>query len=282
MIERVSQSFMKMMRGYLRGEECGNVLKYQYVDGKFMNNASAAMKLGAYFEFMAFGNLPKDGKIPVAEYNKDGKTMSMEYKRATVNATRIKETFDKIGIVVIEKGKKYTKGRNEGTIDLVVEFTNDWGNIKAGTRAVIDLKYSGLLHNYYETHGWGDDRGWSDQQKKYHGTQAIHYSFITSLPFFFWVTGNSNTEKENEETGKKEFDTTDFKVMSVPVDEHMIDVHLNEGNYLMEAFKKEVAMPLGLKAYPDYKKCAKCSLYESCKDKHTVPYPSLVDLTLGI
>lgn len=281
MIERISQSFIKSMREYVAGEECGLVIKHQYVDGHLIDRKSKEMAEGSYFEYMLSGALPKNGVVPPRLMQKSGKEPLMDYKRAEVNAERVKAYLVELGLKIIHVGKKYTKGRHEGTIDLVCEcqrdvIFNDGTEWHIGDKIVLDVKYSGLLHDKWEKHGWQ----WSNIQKEYHGTQAKEYHYITGLPFYFLVVSNTNLEKENEE-GVKEFLPTDLKLFHVPVDQHMIDQHLSEGNALYDKLKFESEMN-GLTPRPSLVRCNKCPIREGCNDKHIFPHVEKVDLTIGV
>lgn len=291
MIERISQSFVKTMREYLAGEECGNIVKYQYIDGKLLDRKSESMAQGSYFEFIFSTALPKGGKIPMPEYmatplkNKtpDKLTvadMTVDYRRAHHNAAELKKFFTVMGLKIVKFGQRYVKGRFEGTIDLIVEcqkeITFENGVVwKVGDLLVIDIKYSGLLYDKWEKFGWM----FSDLQKQYHGTQAIQYHYITNLPFYFLVISNTNKEKEND-AGKKEFGPMEMKLFRVPVDEHLIEMHIAEGNKLMEQLKFEAEV--GLTPRPSFIRCSKCPLREICSDKHEFPHIIDIDLTFGV
>lgn len=276
MINWISQSFLKTMRKYTAGEECGLVVKHLYVDEKPMDNQSKAMALGSYFEFILTGAMPKGGKTPVAVMINGGKDLSMDYKRAHHAADSVKALWKEMGIETVYSGKKLTKGNQQGTIDVRVKFTKDItiGGIdfKVGDEAILDLKYSGLLEDKWSEHGWM----WSDIQKKYHGTQAIQYHYLSGLPFFFWVTGSGGTQVDGK------FPPTDVKFFHVPVDQHMIDQQLAEGGNLLIRLEKEAKSPLGLVARPSYSRCRSCPIAGDCKVKHTYPDAEVVDLTLGL
>lgn len=280
MIKRISQSFLKSFSAYEAGEECGNIVKHQFIDDKLIELDSAAVAEGAYFEYKLTGGLPKSGVVPVPERTQKGE-LTMDYKRAEHNAEVVKKLlFDTYGLKIVEVKKKssvgikFTKGLHEGTIDLVVEATKTvvfqghrW--IK-GNRFVIDIKYSGLLYDKWEKHGWT----WSNIQKSYHGTQAKQYSYITGLPFYFLVVGNKNLLVDGV------WNPTDIKLFYVPVDEHMLETHIDQSVHLFEKFQLLGAE--GLEARPSYSKCMKCPLRDGCADKHEYPHPVVVDLTIGV
>ena len=293
MITRISQSFIKTMREYIAKEECGNIVAYQYLEGKLLDRKSKEMAKGTYFEFLLSKALPKGGQIPQPEYmatplkkkkpedlNTDD--MTADYRVVSINAQRIKKMLtEDLGLVFVGIGKKLTKGRFEGTLDLICECTKeinfDSGIVwKVGDKIVIDVKYSGLLFDRWNKLGWE----WSNIQKEYHGTQAKQYHYVSGLPFYFLVVSSTNKEEDSEDGEGKVVAPTQAKLFSVPVDEHMIEVHLNEGNALYDRLKQE--SEVGLVPRPDYVKCQKCPLKEDCKDKHTFPQVEEVDLTIII
>lgn len=285
MIERISQSFICDMRDYLGGDYCGNLLRAKYVDGRLLDDQTDSMNEGSYFEFCVSGAIPKNGKIPQPEYmisalkrnggKIDGltdKDMYEEYRKAKSDAKKILEYMDRMGLKMVSVGKTLTKGRFVGTLDLIVECTKTLSFViqgesyvwEPGQRLIIDLKRSGLLYNRWEKFGWA----WSNIQKEFHGTQAKQYHFIGGgLPFLFWVT----------QPPTREGDEPDMKLFMVPITEGMIEDHINEGNKLYDEFVFHVEK-MGLVPRPSLKKCLKCVLNETCKDKHDYPHPEIVDL----
>ena len=276
MVKRISQSFIKSFSEYEAGEECGNIIKHQFVDDQLLERDSPSMAEGVYFEYCLTGALPKGGKVPQPERTGKGE-LTMEYKRAEWNA-RIVSTmlFDTWGLKIITiskkegKGIKLTKGIHEGTLDIIVEATKEINGWSIGDRFVIDIKYSGLLYDKWEKHGWM----WSNIQKSYHGTQAKQYSYISGLPFYFLVVGNKNLLKDGE------WQPTDIKLFYVPVDSHMIETHIEQSIHLFEKF--QLLGGDGLEARPSYQRCMKCPLKDGCADKHEYPHPVEVDLTLYV
>jgi hypothetical protein len=279
MIERITQSFMKAMREYLNGEGCGNLLKASWVDDRILENEEPGqMEIGSYYEFVAFGTLPKSGKVqPLykkASIAKNGNStnglgpndMLKPYRLAHVRGTRLRALLLKMGLEVVVTNKRSVKGRFEGTIDLVCRVTRtikfDGIKFEPGQLIVIDLKFSGLLGdkvNKKNKHGWQ----WTREQKEYHGTQAKQYSFLESLPFFFLVESSGDDEH--------------IEMFHTPVTQDMIDSHISEGNYLMDRFKFWVSAEM-LIARPSLKKCSSCPLKDECKDRQEIPVPKLIDL----
>lgn len=281
MIKKISQSFIKSMREYSSGELCGNIIKAKYIDGLQIDDQSEAMAEGSYFEFCLSGALPKNQVIPQPEYLANGKDLKMEYKRAKFNADFVRKLLkDEMGLDIMLVGRTVAKDGFEGTVDLVVSATRKirfangviW---EKDYTFIIDVKYSGLLNDKWNKHGWMFE---TNLQKKYHGTQAIQYSFVGEMDFYFLVVSNKNVEVLNEETGKKEFPQPEIKLLRVPIDEYMTEAHIEEGNKLLEQLKFEAEV--GLSPRPSFAKCIDCPLFDTCEDRHTFPHVQDVDLTL--
>lgn len=285
MITQITQTFIKIMRYYMFREECGNIIIRMFIEQKPVDYGSELMEEGSYFEFLVSGSMGKAGVPPQPKWTKAGEKkpidkrttddMAMPYKRAHVNAQRVKDVFKAVGLKMVAVNERLTKDLYQGDIDLIVECDRDlkWGgrSYKKGDRFVIDLKYSGLLDNRWEKMGWV----WTPQQKEYHGTQARQYHYISGMDFFFFVVGNKNVEEEQED-GSKVFAPTDMRVFYVPVDQYMIDKHIEEGNKLFQNLQDYAE--IGFVPRPSYQKCIKCPIKDSCKDKHVYPMPVEVDL----
>lgn len=264
---KISQSLIKDLKKYFSGQECGNLITYKWVDGNLLP-PTKAMLIGQYVEFLITGVLPKDGKIPQPEYQKDGKTLYADWRKAYDHAMRAKDVLKDMGIEFVSVGKRLTKGRHEGTIDIIARATKDiqlqnGHKIKAGEMFVIDIKYSGLLDDKYNVMGWV----MTEDQMLYHGVQATEYHFITDLPFTYFVIGANGT---------LETTTTDIKFFLMHISEQKVKDHLAEANDLMEKFEFE--KKIGFEARPEYNRCCKCPIREGCKDRMTVPQIEIVEI----
>jgi hypothetical protein len=272
MIKRISQSFIKDAIKYFAGDLCGNIMREKWVNDRLLPLDSEAAALGNFFEYQftllmtGKGTVPKDGKIPMREETKAGNATAA-YSRAEANAIRLQGYFEKMGLKILHAGKKLTKGKFEGTIDLICECQKeiDFEGIKweAGNVIVIDLKYSGLIDNRWEQMGWaGLLLPGENAQKDYHGIQAKQYSFVSDLPFYYLIMAPANME--------------DILLLQVPVSEEMIEDHIKGGNALMEKFQFEAQ--IGFEARPEVVRCNCCPLNSECSDKHTFPHPKTVQL----
>lgn len=278
MIERITQSFIKDMRSYKEGDLCGNIVRERWINDQLIEDPDrepGAMELGAYFEFIAFGTLPKNNKIPQPVYmkrpwdkfghkpeNLKVEDMEADYRNAHANKDHLLRYLDDMGFEILHRGKRIVKGRCEGTIDLICRATKDIDGFKAGDLFVIDIKYSKLLGkpDRWNKHGWA----WSDVQTKYHGTQAKQYNFVSDLPVYFLVTNAANGNGE-------------CKFFFTPVSEWESEQHLIEGNALLEDLK--FFAPLGLTPRPNLITCNKCPLRAGCADRLTTPKVQFINLT---
>jgi hypothetical protein len=273
MIQKITQSFLKDMIEYNAGTLCGNLVIEKWVNDRlFDDEEPGAKELGCYFEFLLTGSLPKNQKVPQPVLLKDNRP-DASYRMAAVNAKRLKEYFDEMGLKIVQAGVRLTKGRFEGTLDIIAECTKqiefDTGIIwNVGDRIAIDTKYSGLIgetSSGYNKLGWK----WSNIQKEYHGIQAKQYHFVSNLPIYFLITQSNN----------KEGTTSDVKLFHTPVSEFMIEQHVIEGNRLFDQFNFRYNS-VGFEVRPSLSKCLKCPIKESCEQKHTFPHPEVIDLNI--
>ncbi len=263
---KISQSFLKDFIKYRRGEECGNLLHYKWVEGK-LTPSSNAMKLGIYFEFLISGALPKDGIVPMPVYQESRPTkLYAEWQRVVENADRVKKLLDQKGIKIVHAGVTMEKDGYTGTIDLICEaqkdiIFDDGSIIRKGELFVIDLKYSGMLGD----HGRWHEMGWdfTEAQKEYHKWQALTYNHVSGLPFYYLVCSSSNTE--------------DLAFFRMDFSEQTKKTFLLESKHLREEF--EILRDTdGFEPRPSYSKCQKCFLKPTCKDKHEFPQPKKIEL----
>ena len=73
----ISQSLIKDMANYRENNYCGVLMEYKYIDGGNLPSTNA-QKLGHYFEYIATGQLPRDGKKPEPELLKTQKRLWTE------------------------------------------------------------------------------------------------------------------------------------------------------------------------------------------------------------
>lgn len=284
MVERITQSFIKDMRDYFSGSLCGNIVRERWVNDRLLDDPDkepGSMELGAYFEFLLSGAIPKNGRAPVPQYmpskiksNGDTtvglgiKDMYADYRKAHKAAELITGYLKDMGLKIVGVSVKRDKGRFTGVLDLVCEVVElkhgfTWN---VGDKIAIDTKYSGLVgdgKHVKNKHGWQ----WSNIQKEYHGTQAKQYHMISGYPFYFLVTQSNQEEAE----------TPIVQFFHVPVDEFMIEQHVIEANDLYTKFEF-YARITGFEVRPGLNKCRKCPLFKECPDKQMYPIPEVVNL----
>jgi hypothetical protein len=259
----VTQSMIKDLKKYLLKLMCGLVLKAKYIDKTYPFDAddSPAKALGRYFEYILTGAIPKNGVIPQPEYyakalkehakdplrrrlTKDD--MKEPYQLAHRNAERVKRYFKimKIRILPDETNLHVQKGLKAGTIDIVALFN--------GRRIIIDVKYSGLLFDKWNELGWM----WTEEQKKFHGTQAMQYHGLLGIPFYFLVVSSTNDE--------------DIKFLEVEFDEFSLEQHDVE----VDDTRKKMQLMVDLDSFhpvPELVRCSKCAIRENCQSRQDAP-----------
>lgn len=298
-IFRISQSFMKDHWDYLNQKLCGYVLEAKYVTNTWPDQPSDAQRLGSIVEYLVSGALPKSGLIPLPEFtkasgvqpqaNKGGykiadlnrlrESLLAPYKKALDNANAILRYLAVMDLEIVSAGDHRVKGKNEGTIDLVVKagrelkFRNGI-TIAKGEMFVIDMKYSGLIGDRWSRFGWPlSDEQWTNEQKRYNAFQSRQYHYLSGgMRFFFWVTGSDGAE------GKNIGNVALFEITGL--DKETIQVHLAEGEKAlkdMELFKE-----IGFTPFPELNRCKDCPLRMACKDKQEYPEPIAVNLGLDM
>lgn len=260
-MKKISQSFLSDMIEYIAGDSCGHLMRAKWIDGKLLELDSKAAKLGSYFEFVLTGALPKNGIEPKPEMMVSGKDMLAPYRLVHTNVDRVRQYFSLMGLKILKAGVKLTRGKFEGTIDLLVEcqkkvIFRDGFKWKKGDKLVLDIKYSGLIEDRWNKFGWAlMGQPGSNIQKDYHGVQGKHYHMITGLPFYFLVVSSTND--------------TDIKLFRLEFGEGVIERHIMEANNLEE--KLRLYNDIGWEPRPDISKCAECPLREGCHDRSTYP-----------
>lgn len=258
----VSQSLVKDVRKYIKKQMCGLVLKAKYITKTWPvdGDDSDAKKLGRYFEYILTGSTGRSGVTPTAEYKRSAllaykrdplrnrltpeKSMTKPYQLAHKNAERVKQYFKLMKIKILEVNVHIQKGLIGGTIDIIATHK--------GRRVVIDVKYSGLIHEKWDELGWV----WTNEQKKFHGTQALHYHLLTGIPFYFLVVSSTNDE--------------DIKFLDVEFDDFSIEQHQAE----IDDTRKKMQFYIdfdGFHPVPELVRCLKCALRKDCKDRLDSP-----------
>lgn len=256
---KVSQSLMKALSDYLQGLECGISFKRKYITKEVEFTPSDAMKLGIYFEYEATGSLPKSGQVPEAEYVYKGKPierLATEYERAKASAEYFKALIKFFDIKVLEIGYKMETETMSGVADLIVEWN--------GKKAIIDLKYTGLIDDKWQDHGWHKD---FLSQKDNIMIQGVMYKMLAKeiygedLDFYFWVFDSKNP--------------LNVRIIKEVVDENRYDQHVEAVNNTL-AYLKNHIMSDDWTPRPELMRCAKCPCKPNCE--YAVDYPMIEEV----
>ena len=283
----ITQSLIKALNDYILGEECGIRIQYQYEDGG-MFEPTEAQAVGIYFEYKAFGTLPKSGKIPVPKWknrknNKrtqtiDTSELQKKYEVAVIQAEKLRSAMDYYGLKLLKAGEKITTVLDdgtiaEGTLDLILEttkplplFNRDTQKIERylpeGMMIFGDTKSSGLM---------GDKGKWSDygwhpdflEQKDRLMIQPVHYVMIGTrhfkvdeIPWIFFVASQTNIVEQ--------------MWVHITVDPQKLEDHVETVKNARKLFERESRK--GWKAKPELKRCADCGLFNNCTERMDVPY----------
>lgn len=319
----ISQSLIKDIIAYEKEQVCGNILKHKYIESKSMP-CSDVMNQGHYFEYVATGALPKDGKVPQPEMLKTSKrlwtkaelmdfiihekfpgkiktpplgldqtiegsgdewieavikshqdavqvaSMTSDYQRAWKQAQEFKRLIKEMGIEIISVQERKVKDGLEATRDIHFKWTK---GERKGQEGTIDLKYSGLIHNEFESFGWAglinynSERFGHRQQMLNHKKQSLQYEYVFEMPFYYWVFSSSSGA---EETGENIF-------VEMISDEFEVEQHLNLAKETSSKFN--ALSKLGFEPYPEYNRCKSCELFDQCKDKDETPKAIQVHIT---
>lgn len=241
---KISQSLMKNLEDYAEGKQCGLKFKAMYLEGKSMP-PTEAMALGNWFEYIASGQLPRDGVVPEAVRLKSGK-LSTKYLRMEKQAENYHNLLSAHGFDVISTGHTFKKNKKAtGICDVIAR--------KDGKSCIIDIKSSGMLDNKWEELGWGLD---GLEYKSKIMIQAVHYTILAEeefgepIDFYFAVFSTTND--------------TDFILVKVIIEEDTIAQHIKDIDTTIDFL--ETADKTGYRPSSSYRECSKCFLNESCPE----------------
>jgi hypothetical protein len=238
----ISQSLIKAYNDYLNYDLCGIVFEKQYITNEIESLPSDAMRLGIWFEYECTGALPRSGVIPEPERTVKG-ALTAEYQRAANQVQNFKEYQKKLGIKILEVATLKKKDGATGLIDIIAEFN--------GRPVIIDLKYSGVINDKWNPLGWELE---ALPYKPKLMIQAVHYHYLTGLPFYFWVFSSKDE---------------DSKLIEVVIDNDVLVHHKAMIDKTRSMIELDIEM--GFKAYPELTRCKQCPLFENCTEKTEVP-----------
>tara|TARA_R100001244_G_scaffold132387_2_gene108674 strand:+ start:2236 stop:3021 length:786 start_codon:yes stop_codon:yes gene_type:complete len=241
---KISQSLMKSLNAYVNGEECGLKFKAKFIDGK-SGEPTDAMNLGNWFEYIATGQLPRDGEIPSPKRKKNG-DLSIDYVRMEAQASNFNTLMATHGFDIISTGHVFNKSEDStGIADIIAR--------KDGRTCIVDLKSSGLIDDRWSEFGWNLD---AIGQKDKLLVQAIHYTMLAQeefgeeVDFYFAVFSSKNDY--------------DFMLLKVDIYPETMEQHYKYIQSSKKILKREIDN--GFRASHKYRECAKCFLRESCSE----------------
>ncbi len=254
-VPKISQSLMKYYTDYLNAKRdgkglCGLYFKAQYIDIiEFGKEPSDAMKEGIYFEYLCTGALPRTGEVPLPEKNKTG-ALATAYVRIERAAELFKKIISHYKIKILKVGYVVSTEDKTGIIDIWAEWD--------GKKCIIDLKYSGLIDDKWNELGWNED---ALPEKDSLMIQGVHYKLLVKealgldVPFYYFIFNSK--------------DPTDMKIIHEVVDEDKFVYH----GQAVENVRQSLAIEIqrGFKAFPDYRICKDCPLFDTCTERAEFP-----------
>lgn len=267
---KVTQSSMKDFVEYTNGQLCGLQYVAKYFDGMEFPSTET-MKLGQWFEFMATGAKTKFGHTPVAETTQKGE-LTAKYKVVAQQVANFNALMQHYGFRILAVAKKLETDTAAGDLDLIVELTKDlkmriggeFIELKAGDKAVLDLKCSGLLYDKWNEMGWDAEKL---PEKERTMTQAVHYTWLYETVtgkrphFFFAVFSNTNA--------------IDHELFYIRLDEVRLTEH---STFVGNAHSRILAdYERGFIPHPHYKTCGECPLKDGCKYAESIPGITLIN-----
>lgn len=284
---KISQSLLKGLLDLRTEGGCGLVFKAKYIDSNFnLFPPSDSQNVGAWFEYMATGSIPKNGSAPKAKYMKKKKDdngnprLATDYITMQNHVNTFKRTMDYYGFEILRVGEDikalYPNSVERfgfevwltGTLDIRARATKDIYTIdenrnkilvaKKGQVIIIDLKVSGLLDDKWNLYGWSLDA--LDNKVKL-VTQPIHYKYIELLktgeepPFLFMLYSMKNPD--------------DARIIDFRVDESAFSEHeffIDNGIKNLMYYEKN-----GYKPSPSLIECSKCPLRDKCEYRAITP-----------
>ena len=254
---KISQSLLKTLFNFKKGNECGIRIYEHYVNG-MEYESSDAMNMGNWFEYQCTNQLPRSGDLPMPETLKNG-DLAIGYRRMLTQVENYKKILETYDIKILETGTSFKNEYASGIIDILAEWD--------GEKVIIDLKTTARIDDKWSDFGWGDEKfEYQDSPSaQYLTIQAVQYKLlareewgIPNIPFYFFV-----------------FSTTDenaVKIFKVLVDDDRLDAHYEQiksaYNYFNNIFTKK---PMSELAFGELKRCKSCQLNPTCQFKVEVP-----------
>jgi len=240
----ITQSELKDFLAYKKKEMCGTEFAKRWVTRDMEWKSSKPQRLGSYFEFIVTDTLgPHDDGDPAPDLLKTGK-MGVDFQRAHDRALMLKSIMADSGMTILSAQERFEKDMLRGIYDMKVDYN--------GEIAIVDLKYSGLLNDRWSAWGWsGLDY---PEQKNHHKIQAIHYSAISGLPYYYLVVSS-----------QPKFE---LKLIKWEVTEEDIQEHKETAQEAIDQIETLKVMDSWLD-YPEIIKCLDCPLAAECSSRTT-------------
>lgn len=251
---KITQSLIKAFQKVEQGFDCPFKFKALYIDFTHHSEPTPAMSLGHYFEYLATGQLPRGGNAPEPIMLQSGTnkgTPNKEYRNATLQAENFKSDIEALGFKITQTGIKLVHPIEtdvEGTTDLLATHP------KYG-ECIIDLKYSGLINDKWNELGWVELA-----YKIQHMTQALHYTFLRRISFFFAVYSSAN-----------EWERKWFRII---IDPDAIVRHYQDIQLVRKLVADRTQKPNGFPAKPSLSECIDCPV----KCKFEAKHPKIEDV----
>lgn len=255
----ISNSLLKAYEDYQFGNMCGVLFKEIYLTKSAQTEPSEAMLLGQYFEYMSTGQMPRNGIAPQPSILKNG-NLSADYERANMQSILFKNAFDYYGFELIETGtvlkfdmvvenkieETKTIIKTKGILDILAY------NKLTEKKAIIDLKYSGLMDNRFEETSWDIDTMIQKPSKRMKILkQAIFYKWLwfqlynEEIDFYFFVHSSKSTDHR-------------IFYINIPIEKVS-----SFGNEIFERyFSLKADWNDGFEAKPDFQECKECPVKE--------------------
>lgn len=239
----------KAPKGY---RNCGLYVKAKYIDKiEMKEEPSDAMKEGIYFEYLATGSLPRSGEVPEPEKTMKGQ-LTTAYQRVVAASELFKKIVKHYQIKINKTGYTVSTDNMTGILDIWAEWN--------GQPCIIDLKYSGLIDDKWNELGWDTE---SLSMKDSLMIQGVHYKILIKdalgldVPFYYFIFNSKNA--------------TDMKIIEEVVDVDKFDFHRQAVMNTKASIEKHIDK--GFNAFPDFRYCKDCPLFENCQ--HKAEYPTI-------
>ena len=257
---KISQSLMKAYEAYVFGNECGLVIKDQYIDGNYYtpDDPDDPRNMGTWFEFQCTGALPKSGKIIEPERLASGANkgdLKAKYRVLQDQHHVYLNIMKSYGFQIVEVNKTIVSGDLSGVVDIVAK--------KDGKICFIDLKTTGNINDKWSDYGWDEI-----EDKPAATIQAVHYKVLGMLTydqepdFYFMVFSTVKA--------------TDAKIYKVEVDKDRFTKHIEKIKFIKQQLLSEP-----LEARPDYNRCGSCVLADKYKCEYKITVPEIRTVYVG-